>query len=351
VSDPAAIPIARQELLSRLFPAGLPTLWCPLLTHYDAEGRIDTHRIAAQLHHLSPWVNGYLVSGSTGDGWEMGQGEVQQVLELVLGLAPQLGLSLLVGVLKPDAATAQQALRSLTAWLMTRSGIDDVEACLRKRRVCGFTVCPPAGRDLTQAALTQALASMLAEEVPIALYQLPQVTLNEMSPALVHELASRFPNLILFKDSSGQDRVACAGSPPAGVGLLRGAEGDYVRWLKAAGGPYDGLLLSTANCFAKELHHLIRDLNAGRQEDAEAMSRRLTGTVREVFEAVRSLPSGNAFAHANKALDHFFAHGPKARITAAPRLRGGGLLAPEVIRATAVALKRYDLMPERGYLE
>jgi hypothetical protein len=36
---------------------------------------------------------------------------------------------------------------------------------------------------------------------------------------------------------------------PAGVTLLRGAEGDYAQWSKAHGGAYDGFLLSTANAF------------------------------------------------------------------------------------------------------
>ena len=66
-----------------------------------------------------------------------------------------------------------------------------------------------------------------------------------MTPELVAGLAERFPNLLLFKDSSGTDEVALSGRMPAGVTLLRGAEGDYAQWSKAHGGPYDGFLLSS----------------------------------------------------------------------------------------------------------
>src|SRR5215831_15579621 len=59
-----------------------------------------------------------------------------------------------------------------------------------------------------------------------------------MTPELVAGLAERFPNLLLFKDSSGRDDVARSGRMPAGVTLLRGAEGDCAQWSKAHGGAW-----------------------------------------------------------------------------------------------------------------
>ena len=29
----------RGNLLTRLFPDGVPTIWCPLITHYDEEAK------------------------------------------------------------------------------------------------------------------------------------------------------------------------------------------------------------------------------------------------------------------------------------------------------------------------
>jgi hypothetical protein len=187
--------------------------------------------------------------------------------------------------------------------------------------------------------------------MPTAIYQLPQVTQNEMTPELVADLARRYPNFILFKDTSGADHVALSGQKLENVFLVRGAEGDYVRWLKAARGPYDGFLLSTANCFAREFHQIVEDLAGRRVKAAREMSERLTACINEVFGIVTGLPHGNPFANANKAMDHFFAYGFRAEAAPPPRLHAGVCLPPEVIRATGESLTRHGLMPEKGYLE
>jgi len=98
------------------------------------------------------------------------------------------------------------------------------------------------------------------------------VTENTMSPGLVAGLAALHSNFILFKDTSGADAVALSGENLHGVFLVRGAEGNYSRWLKEAGGPYDGFLLSTANCFGRELVQIIKDVGAGRRQAADQMS-------------------------------------------------------------------------------
>jgi len=70
----------RRALMRRFFPEGTPSLWCPLLTHYTADGSLDRARMEAHLAHLAPRVKGYLIPGSTGDGWEMSEGEIREVL-------------------------------------------------------------------------------------------------------------------------------------------------------------------------------------------------------------------------------------------------------------------------------
>jgi dihydrodipicolinate synthase/N-acetylneuraminate lyase len=191
--------------------------------------------------------------------------------------------------------------------------------------------------------------TILKAGIPTALYQLPQVTQNEISAELVSNMAARFSNFIMFKDSSGADRVISSGNDLGGVFTVRGAEGDYVKWLKAAGGKYDGFLLSTANCFAKEFRQMLSDLEEGRVEAANKISERLNATVSAVFKLVSPFPDGNAFANANKAMDHFFAYGPKASTVPPPRLHAGSSLPPEMIVETGKILQRYDLMPRAGY--
>jgi hypothetical protein len=153
----------------------------------------------------------------------------------------------------------------------------------------------------------------------------------------------------MFKDSSGKDSVVSSAKDFGGVFAVRGAEGDYAKWLKSAEGRYDGFLLSTANCFASEFRQMITDLSEGRIEAASQLSERLTATVTAVFELVSRFPDGNAFTNANKAMDHFFAYGPKAATVLPPRLHAGSSLPAEMIVETGKILERYGLMPRAGY--
>ncbi|PYK97448.1 MAG: dihydrodipicolinate synthase family protein [Verrucomicrobia bacterium] len=351
MSRPTQTAVERRKLLARLFPDGIPVLWCPMITHYDRGGGIDAQRMAAHLRHLSPHVKGFLIPGSTGDGWELSDSETRRLLETGIREMARLNLQLLVGTLKTEADAAIRAMRDTVDWLESSTGEGNIENRLARSHVCGFTVCPPRGKELTQQQIGAALGSILESGLPAALYQLPQITLNEMQPELVAALAKQFPNFILLKDTSGADHVALSGQKLENVFLVRGAEGDYARWLKVARGPYDGFLLSTANCFARQFHQILEDLAARRLKAAQEMSERLTACINEVFGIVTGLPHGNPFANANKAMDHFFAWGPKAQAAAPPRLHAGVCLHADVIRATGEALSRHGLMPDKGYWE
>jgi len=341
---------SRAQLLSRLFPSGVPSLWCPMITHYGADGGLDRARQAAHLRHLAPCVKGLLIPGSTGDGWQMNGVEIRELLEFILGEAATHDLHVLIGVLKTEAQEARSCILETLNWLQSRAGTSNVDEALARSHVCGFTVCPPRGAELSQPEIHAAMASILSLGLPTALYQLPQVTQNEMAPDTVAALAARFPNFILFKDTSGADRVAQSGAPLDGVFLVRGAEAGYAKWPRTAGGPYDGFLLSTANCFARELHGVLEDSKSGRVAQASASADKLTSAVNEVFRIVTGLPQGNAFANANKAMDHFFAHGERATQAAPPRLHGGSVLPPAVLDATRDVLLQHGFLPRIGYL-
>lgn len=346
------IPEKRQALIRELFPAGVPRLWCPLLTHYRPDGRIDADRMSAHLNFVAPWVKGFLIPGSTGDGWELNDGETREVVEFALRKARERDVRLLLGALKTDTEGMQRTISDMLQGIKKMNPTDQpaTTAALRNARVCGLTVCPPRGKSLSQDQIAAALSRILDLGMPTALYQLPQVTENEVSPETFEKLARRYANLVFFKDSSGRDAIATAAIDHGGVFLVRGAEGDYAQWLKDAGGRYDGFLLSTANCFPKELHDLIDGIEKGEREKAGLISARLTGAVREVFDLVQTLPSGNAFTNANKAMDHFFAFGPAAPGKDGPLLHSGIRIPGDIIAATGPILARYHLMPEKGYL-
>ncbi|MGA2333473.1 MAG: dihydrodipicolinate synthase family protein [Syntrophales bacterium] len=342
----------RQALINKLFPSGIPRLWCPLLTHYRSDGTIDIDRMHLHFNHIVPWVKGFLIPGSTGDGWELTEDETLEVADFAIQQARTREISLLLGVLKADVDTMKRTISSMITMLQQNpTEKEGAGQILKANHVCGFTVCPPGGKSLTQHQIEAGLSAVLDMGMPIALYQLPQVTENEVAPETFERLVRKYSNLIFFKDSSGKDSIAISAVHKGGVFLVRGAEGSYAQWLTGTGGCYDGFLLSTANCFSQNLSSLIESLEKNDQEKAREISEKLTIVVSEVFALVQPLPYGNPFTNANKAIDHFFAFGPSANTLDGPMLHEKIRLPHDVIQMTGAILTHYNLMPEKGYME
>ena len=235
-------------------------------------------------------------------------------------------------------------------WLKSRARAATAEEAFSRLAVVGFTVCPPKGAELSQQDISESLNKVLLRGLPTALYQLPQVTENEMTPDTVHLLADAHPNLFLFKDTSGRDIVARAQLDPGGVFLVRGAEGEYARSTRNAGGPYDGLLLSTANVFAPRFHECLQLLDDGRHGEAEALSERVERVVHRTFALVADFGTGNPFTNANKVLDHLMAHGSSAAKHPPPLLYGGVRLPTAFVEQADQYLRAAHLLPATGYL-
>ncbi len=329
--------VQRRLLQAQQFPTGIPRLWCPMLTHFQAAREPDASRIRAHLDALSAKVHGILVPGSTGEGWEMNDADILALLSIVLDAAQKSGVHVLVGVLK---TSVEEMLAC----------IDAMKVVLEHPAVAGLTVCPPKGKELSQQDIHDGLATVLKLGWPTALYQLPQVTQNEMSSETVLALAGEFSNFMLFKDTSGEDRVAQSGLDFGGVFLVRGAErGGYAPWPRTAGGPYDGFLLSTANVFSREMDEMLRLLDEGNIGAAQAMSAKLVGVVGLAFAIVSDFPIGNAFANANKVLDHCMAHGEGALLIDPPMLYSGVRLPKSFIESGLTLLRQHLLLPKIGY--
>ena len=328
----------RNVLLKELFPKGIPGLWCPLLTHFKSARQYDAERIRRHIQFLSPHVKGILIAGSTGEGWQMVDSEIHALLDTLLNSAQDTGMQILIGMLKRNGDD-------------TVAGINAAASYLQHPAVVGFTVCPPTGQDLSQQQIKDDIARVLDLGWPTALYQLPQVTLNEMSAETVAELANEFSNFIMFKDTSGLDGVAKSGLDLGGVYLARGSEsGGYSQWLKTSGGPYDGFLLSSANALASQLAAMIRLLADDEETAAVELSRRIESIINEAFEIASSYSFGNPFAIANKLLDHVMAYGDEAEKQGPPQLIDGNCLNEEDVARTVRMLRKFKSMPSTGYM-
>jgi len=341
---------ARNDMIRRLFPQGIPQLWCPTLTHFDNPGSLDEMRIRHHWQYLSPYVKGVLVPGSTGEGWEMNDEDIRQLLEVILDIAKATGIRVLIGVLKTDVSSMLESIDATLTFLKDRTGIHRNEDALFASNVVGFTVCPPKGSQLSQSVLADALTEVAGRGLPLAVYQLPQVTGNELTAGTIETLAARFPGFYLFKDTSGTDRVARSNLDFHDVFLVRGAEGDYHRWLINAGGPYHGFLLSTANVFAAQLRAIQSMLDESQADKAAMLSGRISRVIEGCFKMVAGFPAGNAFTNANKVLDHLMAFGEQGLHHDTPLLYSGVRLPAKFIEHAAELLRQEELFPVRGYL-
>jgi dihydrodipicolinate synthase/N-acetylneuraminate lyase len=342
----------RKELVQKRFPQGIPRLWSPPLAHYTGSLGLDKKHTRSHLGFMAPYVKTHLIPGSTGDGWELSQKEIDNLIEFIITETRDLDIRLLIGVLRPDAETAREDIKRIVRFLMDITGSGDAEKALRSSGVCGFTVCAPKGKDIPQEVIYEKLSSILDLGYPAALYQLPQITENEIAPGTFEKLAGKYGNFYLFKDTSGRDRVALSGVDAGGVFLVRGGEGNYRRWYKASpGGLYDGFLLGSANSFANKYIAMLQDIDSGRHEAAGIVSDQITRIVSKAMEEGGKLSFGNAFANSNKGIDHFFAYGPGADKVIAPMTHSGKRLPSDFIRYIKKLLGEEGLLPEKGYLE
>lgn len=317
-------------------------LWVPLLTQYRRQGgaiEIDPDRTAAHLSFIRPWVGQFLLAGSTGDGWEM---SLEQLLVLVRLTGRRdlfEGSRFLVGALRPTTEGVVEWARAIEGTL------DEMKTTAGE--FCGLAVCPPVDADASQADIVRHYERVLAEtRSDIAIYQLPQVTHCSIEPETMRSLAAD-PRVTMFKDTSGADAVALSGF--TGPLMVRGAEGGYVDNLKPSG-LYDGWLLSTGNAFGSQLRRMIDLLDAGREEEAKAVSRVLTVVVNEMFAAAGKLPFGNPFSNANRAVDHLWAHGAGWADAPLPLTISGNEIPRDLLETASDIVGRFPTLPERGYL-
>ena len=257
----------RQKLMKELMGEPAPRLWDPPLTHYLPDIEVDQYRMACHWEFMAPHVDAFLVPGSTGDAWEMNDSEVRHIVDLSIELAVEKNISLLLGVLKGDDLAIREAITELLSTLKLKTDKDDPIDAMKASNVYGFVICPPCGSEMTQDMIEADLDSVIDLGLPIALYQLPEVTDYERSPSLVQRLADR-----------------------------------------------------------------------------------LTQVVEHVFTLVNDIPDGNAFANANKAMDHYMAFGAKARRAQPPRLHAGTLIPEDLIMRVGEVLESAHLIPNEGYL-
>lgn len=279
---------------------GIDQLWVPLISHYRDEGsrvQLDRERMAAHVRQLRPFARQYLLAGSTGDGWEMNDAMVGELVDFASN-ETFAGAALMFGALGHTTDEVIARAEVIESYI-ERSPSPDV-------KLAGLAVCPQVSPRASQDEVLKHYEAVLtATRLPIAAYELPQVTGCSIEPETMRELAAH-PRVVMCKDTSGADRIAR--EKLDAVLLVRGAEGNYVEALR--GGGYNGLLLSSGNNFSATLRQILTCLDTDLLPRAESLSDILTKVIEGVFSLAEALPFGNPFSNANKGVDHLLAHGP-----------------------------------------
>ena len=278
---------------------GSDKLWVPVITHYREEGNavaLDGPRMFSHMSQIRSSARQYLIAGSTGDGWEMNHGMASDLVDFAFSQFAR-DVSVMFGAL--GQTTDEVILRAeFIQGQIERNNASAVN-------IVGLAVCPQVDPGAGQEDILMHYRAVLdATQLPIAVYELPQVTGCSIEPSTMQTLAAD-PRVIMCKDTSGLDRIAQAGVN--GIVLVRGAEENYFEAM--ADGNYAGLLLSSGNNFSPTLRRILACLEADLPSEARALSDILSQVIRGAFSTAAALPFGNPFSNANKGIDHLLAHG------------------------------------------
>jgi len=348
--------MTRADILRAVIPGSALPLWVPLLTPYRPDERdVDVARLHRHMQVVRAHTPLWMIAGSTGDGWDMDDRQFAQVLaastdDHVAELQGRV-LFALLGETTDAVLSRLHALHGALGTSATAPFQDNLQRCI-DRGVVGICVAPPIGEDVDQLTIAHHVEEIGRHaRMPIALYEIPQITGNRIASETFQALIAAHEEIILFKDSSGEDRLAGEASMLDSPVMVRGFESAYAPSLRAGGGDYDGLLLASANVFGQELVAIVRATLSGKLDAAARHGVALEQRVAACFDAVGGVPVGNAFANAMRVLDHVMAHGNRVGEVQPPTLFDGTKIDPAVVDVVATVLDRSGLRPETGYLD
>lgn len=263
----------------------------PLLTPFDEQGRVDEQAlerlveflIEAGVHSLNP-------CGTTGEGLLLDMTERRRVAERTVSAARGR-----IPVLVQTGAPTTEATIALTRHA-------------REIGAAAANIVSPFYYRYDEAALVQHYVAVAdsVPELPIYLYNIPQLTGNALTVTIVTEIARRCPNVIGLKDSSGSllqiiDMVAVSNNH---FQVAIGADGLILSGLSAG---VQAAISGNANVFPEVFVNLFKQFWSGDWAGAQAEQARIQhirrilkdGQDLSLFKAVlawRGIPVGGVRA-------------------------------------------------------
>jgi len=161
-----------------------------IVTQFDARLQVDHEAVAAQVRRLiDDGIHGIVANGSVGEGGVLTPHERRAVIETVVGVAGG-RVPVCVGVSAPTADQAAEYARAAAA-----AGAESLMAL------------PPLLYRADPRELHEFFASLArATELPIMVYNNPEASGSDLSPATLAGLEATVPAITAIKETSGDAR-------------------------------------------------------------------------------------------------------------------------------------------------
>jgi 4-hydroxy-tetrahydrodipicolinate synthase len=236
----------------------------PLLTPFDSAGTVDAAAVCQLVNFLiERGIHGLFPGGTTGEGPLLTLDERRELAEIIL----------------KEAAGRVPVIIQVGA-LTTR----DTIALAQHAQAAGANaaaVVTPYYYRLTDEALFRYFEQVAASvpDFPIFLYNIPQLTGNNISSELVTRLVERCPNIIGMKDSSGSlaTLTACL---PLRAGHFNAVNGSDGMILAALAMGINACVSGNANVFPELLVALYHAATSGDLVHARELQRQVDGVRR-----------------------------------------------------------------------
>jgi 4-hydroxy-tetrahydrodipicolinate synthase len=243
-------------------------VWVPLITPFDAEGRVD-HKAIEQLcgKYLAAGVSGIVALGTTGETSALEADEQQAVIGTITKMCADAGSRVIVG----------------TGTNNTNHTIEATEALAGLPAVAAALVVVPYYIRPSEAAIVAHLKAVAATApVPVVVYNIPARTGRGLGAASLLELA-RTANVAGVKQAVptlDADTLELLATAPSGFSVL-GGEDTVLFPLMCMGAV--GTISAAAHLCTERFVAMIECGLAGKIEDGRAHAEALLPVVRSAY--------------------------------------------------------------------
>ena len=235
--------------------AALGGIFVPLITPFDADGRVATGPLEALAHEvLDAGAAGIVALGTTAESATLDRDEKHTVLDVCAAVCGARGAALIAGAGSNDTAASATVLAALAHWPQITGALVPV---------------PPYTRPGEAGVLAHCTYLAERSPVPLVIYHIPDRTAQPLSAAVLREIGA-LPNVAGMKLATGAvDAVAVdlLGDPPPGFAIMAGDDVflSPLLALGAAGGILASAHLATGQFAALAAAWRGGDLGAARR--------------------------------------------------------------------------------------